>query len=78
MCINQAVNLSCFTNEQTNITWRWSNQSEERSTIIVTARQYAVVFTCKASNQNGLVAEANVAVIANGENYKHDQEFIIL
>ena len=73
VCVNQAVNLSCFTNEQTNITWLWSNQSEERSTITVTARQYAVVFTCKASEENGQEGEANVTVIANGENYEHNQ-----
>ena len=71
MCVNQSVNLSCFTDQRTNITWFWLNQSKEGSTITVKVTQYAVVFTCKASAENGQVGKANVTVIANGENYKH-------
>ena len=69
MCINQSINLTCYADDQQKhyITWYWSDQSKEGATLIVQATQYEVVYTCKVSNNNGLLGEANITVAANGE-----------
>ena len=68
ICVNETVNLTCTTNEQEkyNITWYWPDQSKQGATIAVQATRDEVIYTCKASDNNGVAGEANVTVVANG------------
>ena len=71
ICLNHSVKLTCnadnLDQQKYYITWYWSDQSKEGATLIVQATQYKVVYTCKVSNNNGLLGEASITVAANGE-----------
>ena len=69
LCINQSINLTCYADDQQKhyITWYWSDQSKEGATLIVQATPHKVLYTCKVSNNNGLLGEANITVAGNGE-----------
>ena len=69
LCDNQNVTLSCHTDHSAvNITWRWSNQSEQGDTIIVVATLTKVVYTCLVSDDDGqYIGRANITILANGE-----------
>ena len=69
ICVNQSVSLTCRTGQQMrdDVTWYWQDQSKQGSTIAVVATRNGVVYTCKASDNNNVMGEANVTVVANGE-----------
>lgn len=67
VCVNESVNLTCLTDQKVEIiTWYWLDQSKEGSHITVQATLSDVVYTCKASDINGQMGEANITVGANG------------
>ena len=69
LCDNQNVTLLCHTDHSAaNITWHWSNQSEQGDTIIVAATLTKVVYTCLVSDNDGqYIGRANITILANGE-----------
>ena len=69
LCQNDSVTLTCHSDQsEVNITWRWSNQSEQGDSITVAAELTQVVYTCIVSDDGGQdIGQANVTVIANGE-----------
>ena len=69
ICVNETVNLTCRTDDQVKdgITWYWQNQSKQGTTIAVQATRDEVIYSCKATDNNGVAGEANVTVVANGE-----------
>ena len=67
VCVNESVNLTCLTDQNVEIiTWYWLDQSKEGSHITVQATLSDVVYTCKASDNNGQMGETNITVGANG------------
>ena len=69
LCESQSVTLSCHTDQSVaNITWHWSNQSEQGDTITVPAKLTKVVYTCVVSDDDGQdIGKANITILANGE-----------
>ena len=68
LCQNNSVTLTCHTDQsEANITWHWSNQSEQGDTITVAAELTKVVYTCLVSDDGHDIGQASVTVIANGE-----------
>lgn len=70
LCDNQNVTLSCHTDHSAaNITWHWSNQSEQGDTIIVAATLTEVVYTCLVLDDDDgqYIGTANITILANGE-----------
>ena len=67
VCVEELINLTCQTDQQVkNVTWYWSDQSEEGSRITVRATPNEVVYICEATSDNGETGEANITVVANG------------
>lgn len=69
ICVNETVNLTCLTDDRVKhgITWYWQNQSKQGTTIAVQTTRDEVIYSCKATDNNGTAGEANVTVVANGE-----------
>ena len=68
LCDNQNVTLTCHTDQPVvDITWHWSDKSEQGNTITVLAKLTNIVYTCMVSNDGQDIGEANITIKANGE-----------
>ena len=68
VCGEELVYLTCRTaREVKDVTWYWSDQSKEGNNITIRATPNEVVYTCRATSDNGEIGEANIAIVANGE-----------
>lgn len=68
ICNNDTLTLVCHVDEQVQrITWYWHSQSQQGKDLKVLATPIKTIYTCVASDHNGVLDEANITVLANGE-----------
>ena len=71
ICYNQSIELTCHASDIRVTTYKWtsskSNQSEETTSITVTATDDPVEYTCTANDSKGNSGHSSVNISSDGK-----------